>query len=383
MISKRASEVKPFMVMDVMARAEELEKSGENVIHLEVGEPDFDTPEPVRNAAIEAIRSGKTHYTHAMGILELREAVCEHYFLQYGVKITPDQVLITSGTSPAMLFMMMSILEPGDDIILSNPHYACYPNFIEAVSGKANYVRTYPEDGFQYRPGEIKKALTRRTRGILINSPSNPTGIVMTENNMKEIARFDGQYILSDEIYHGLVYRGRGRSILEFTEKAFVINGFSKLYAMTGWRLGYLIFPREFSATMQRIHQNFMISANSFVQVAGIAALRESLKDVERMKNIYNERRLFMMKRLREIGFRIIVEPTGAFYVFADAREFCSDSYKEAFNILETVKVGVTPGVDFGSGGEGFLRFSYANSLKNIEEGLNRIEAYLKERKSC
>jgi aspartate/methionine/tyrosine aminotransferase len=383
MISKRASEVKPFMVMDVMARSEELEKSGEDVIHLEVGEPDFDTPEVIRNAAIDAIRSGKTHYTHAMGMLELREAVCEHYYDRYGVNITPDRVLITSGTSPAMLFMMMSILEPGDDIILSNPHYACYPNFIESVSGRASYVRTYPEDGFQYRPEEIKKSLTPRTRGILINSPSNPTGIVMTEKNMEEIAQFDRQYILSDEIYHGLVYEGRGRSILEFTEKAFVINGFSKFYAMTGWRLGYLIFPKEFSVTMQRLHQNFMISANSFVQVAGIAALKEAGEDVERMRDIYNERRLFMMKRLREIGFKIIVEPTGAFYVFADAREFCNDSYKEAFNILETVKVGVTPGVDFGSGGEGFIRFSYANSLENIDEGLNRIETYLRERGYC
>lgn len=381
MISSKAKEVTPFIVMDVMARAEELERRGEDVVHLEVGEPDFETPEAVKRSAIGAIKSGKTHYTHAMGLIELREAICGHYHREYGVTVSPEQVLVTSGTSPAMLFMMLSLLEPGDEVILSNPRYACYPNFIRSVGGSVVDVRTYPEDGFQYRPEEIKKALTGRTRGIVINSPSNPTGIVMTEKNLTDIAQFDGQYIISDEIYHGLVYEGRARSILEFTKKAFVINGFSKLYAMTGWRLGYLIFPMEFAGVMKNIHQNFMISANSFVQWAGIAALKETAEDVAKMKAVYNERRLYMLKRLREIGYTIHHEPTGAFYVFADARRYCSDSFREAFDIMDTVKVGVTPGIDFGSGGEGFLRFSYANSLDNIVKGLDRVEQYLKAKK--
>ncbi len=380
MISHKVLGVKPFMVMDVMARAEELEQDGKDIIHLEVGEPDFETPEVIREAAIEAIRSGKTHYTHAMGILELREEICAHYHREYGVSITPDRVLVTSGTSPAMLLMMLSILEPDEEVIVSNPHYACYPNFIEAVGGKVVDVRTHPDDGFQYRPEQIRSVLTGRTKAILINSPSNPTGIVMTEKNMEEIAGFGNQFILSDEIYHGLVYEGRAHSILEYTDRAFVINGFSKLYAMTGWRLGYLIFPKEFSRVMERLHQNFAISANSFVQIAGIAALRHSRPDIERMKAIYNERRVYMIRRLKELGFRLHVEPTGAFYVFADASHFCTDSYQEAFRILDTVRVGVTPGIDFGSGGEGFLRFSYANSLDNIREGLDRVEQYLKER---
>ncbi len=383
MISSKAKEVTPFIVMDVMARAEELAKQGEDVVHLEVGEPDFDTPAVVQEAAIEAIRSGKTHYTHALGLIELREAICEHYRAEYGVSIAPDQVMVTNGTSPAMLFMMLSLLEPGDEVILSNPHYACYPNFIRSVDGRIVEVRTRPEDGFQYRPEEIRKVLTKRTRGIVINSPSNPTGIVMTEKNLTDIAQFTDQYIISDEIYHGLVYEGRARSILEFTDRAFVINGFSKLYAMTGWRLGYLIFPKEFTRALMNIHQNFSISANSFVQWAGIAALTKTKNEVEKMKATYNERRVYMLKRLREIGYKIHHEPTGAFYVFADAREFCEDSFKEAFNIVDTVKVGVTPGIDFGSGGEGFLRFSYANSIENIKKGLDRIEGYLKERKRC
>jgi aspartate/methionine/tyrosine aminotransferase len=380
MISNKVAGIKSFMVMDVMAKAEKMQIAGDDVIHLEVGEPDFETPEVIREAAIGAIRSGKTHYTHAMGILELREEICSHYYTEYGVRIGPDQVLITSGTSPAMLMMMLAILEPDDEVIISNPHYSCYPNFIETVGGRSVEVFTDPHDGFQYRPEEIRSVLTKKTKAIMINSPSNPTGIVMTEKNLAEIAAFENQFVLSDEIYHGLVYAGRARSILEFTDRAFVINGFSKLYAMTGWRLGYLIFPKEFSSVMERLHQNFMISANSFVQIACISALRYAGPDIERMKGIYNERRKFMVERLRAIGFRVHVEPTGAFYVFADARHIFNDSYSEAFRILESVKVGVTPGIDFGSGGEGFLRFSYANSLEKIKEGLRRIEVYLKER---
>ena len=381
MISNKVRGVKPFLVMDVMARAEQMESAGEDIVHLEVGEPDFETPEVIREAAIAAIRSGRTHYTHAMGLLELREEICGHYYKEYGVTIGPEQVLVTSGTSPAMLLMMLSILEPGDAVIISNPHYSCYPNFIEAVGGRVREVLTYPDDGFQYRPERIEAALDGNVKAIMINSPSNPTGIVMAEKNLEQIAGFDNQFILSDEIYHGLVYEGRARSILEFTNRAFVINGFSKLYAMTGWRLGYLIFPKEFSSVMERLHQNFMISANSFVQVAGIAALRFAGPEIERMKKIYNERRTYMIQRLTDLGFSIHVKPTGAFYVFADARHFCTDSYTEAFRILEKAKVGVTPGIDFGSGGEGFLRFSYANSRENIKEGLDRIERYLIERR--
>ncbi len=381
MISKRASKFTSFIVMDVMAKAEELERRGENVIHMEVGEPDFPTPPVIMKAAKEALSKNKTLYTHALGLLELRQAICDFYFLEYGVGITPDQVLVSTGTSPALLFAMLAILDQGDEVIISNPRYPCYQNFILAAGGKTREVKTYPEDGFQYRPKDIQKKLSSRTKAIMINSPSNPTGIVMTEEQLQNVAQFDKQYIISDEIYHGLVYKDRAHSILEFTDKAFVINGFSKLYAMTGWRLGYCIFPREFSKVMQRIHQNFMISANSFIQWAGIAALTNAKKDVSRMIKIYDERRRYMLSRLQEMGFVIHVEPTGAFYVFADARRFCRDSYKEAFRITEEVRVGVTPGIDFGSAGEGFLRFSYANSLENIKEGLDRLDRYFRKRR--
>ncbi|MGD0170056.1 MAG: aminotransferase class I/II-fold pyridoxal phosphate-dependent enzyme, partial [Smithella sp.] len=273
MISKRASKFTSFIVMDVMAKAEDLERKGEHVIHLEVGEPDFPTPKVIIKATNEALSLNKTRYTHALGLLELRQAICDFYFKEYGVNITPDQVMVSTGTSPALLFAMLAILDHGDEVIISNPRYPCYQNFILAAGGKIKEVKTYPEDGFQYRPKDIKKKLSLRTKAILINSPSNPAGIVMNKEHLQNIAEFDKQYIISDEIYHGLIYKGRAHSILEFTDKAFVINGFSKLYAMTGWRLGYCIFPKEFTAVMQRIHQNFMISANGFIQWAGIAAL--------------------------------------------------------------------------------------------------------------
>ena len=377
MISKRASEFTSFIVMDVMARAQELERAGEHVVHLEVGEPDFPTPLAITEAAITALQSNKTRYTHALGLLELRQAICDFYFKEYGVSIIPEQILVSTGTSPALLFVMLALLDHGDEVIISNPRYPCYQNFISAAGGKIQEIKTFPEEGFQYRPKDIEKSLSRKTKGIIINSPSNPTGIVMTPAQLQHIAQFEGQYIISDEIYHGLVYEGKAHSILEFTDKAFVINGFSKLYAMTGWRLGYCIFPKEFTKVMQRIHQNFMISAGGFIQWAGIAALTQAADDVVEMRTTYDERRRYMLGRLSAMGFTIHVEPTGAFYVFADARRFCTDSYKEAFRIIEEVKVGVSPGIDFGSSGEGFLRFSYANSMANIEEGLNRLESYL------
>ncbi len=381
MISKRASQFTSFIVMDVMAKVEELERRGEHIIHMEVGEPDFPTPKVIADEAIDALSRNKTRYTHALGLLELRQAICDFYQKEHGVTITPDQVLVSTGTSPVLLFAMLAMLDSGDEVIVSNPRYPCYQNFILAAGGAMKEIRTYPEEGFQYRPEDIKKNLSPRTKAILINSPCNPTGIVMTKDQLREIARFDGPYILSDEIYSGLSYDGKAHSILEFTDRAFVINGFSKLYAMTGWRLGYLIFPKAFSSVMQKIHQNFMISANGFIQWAGIAALTKAGDDVARMVQTYDERRRYMLARLKDMGFVIHVEPTGAFYVLADGRKFFTDSYREAFRITEEAKVGVTPGVDFGSGGEGFLRFSYATSMENIIEGLNRLERYLNSKR--
>ena len=377
MIARRAEEIAPFIVMEVLERARELERQGVDVIHLEVGEPDFDVPSAVKEATRKALDRGLTHYTHSLGDLELREAICRHYEKTYGVFIKPEQVVVTSGTSPAMMLVFAALLERGQEVVLSDPGYSCYPNFISFLSGVPVRVPVYEKDGFQLRAEAIRERIGDQTRAILINSPSNPTGNLLSEENMMAIAGL-GPYTISDEIYHGLVYEGKEHSILEFTDHAFVLNGYSKLYAMTGMRLGYLIAPERFVRPIQKMQQNFFICASSLAQRAGIAALEETGPDVAEMKRIYNQRRKFMVRRLREMGFGIAVEPTGAFYVFANAQHFSGDSYALAFDILEKAHVGVTPGIDFGPSGEGYLRFSYANSLQKIAEGLERIERYLK-----
>lgn len=378
MIAEKARNITPFIVMEVLERASVLEKEGKNIIHLEVGEPDFDIPSCVLKASETAMKQGRTHYTHSLGDPELRQEISNMYLKNYGVHVSPDQIVVTSGTSPAILMVLQALCNPDDEIILSDPGYACYPNFISLAGAKMVKVPVYEEDGFQYRPENICAAITERTKAILINSPMNPTGNLLSPETLQAIAGFS-PYVISDEIYHGLVYEGQAHSILEFTNRAFVLNGFSKLYAMTGLRLGYVIVPEEFVRPMQKLQQNLFICASSVAQRAGIAALRDADADVEHMKNIYNERRKYMISRLRSMGFQITVEPTGAFYVFVNARHLASDSYKLAFDILEKAHVGVTPGIDFGENGEGYLRFSYANSLGNIIEGLNRLEKYIQE----
>ena len=384
MISKRTEEITSFIVMDVLERAQELEREGARIIHLEVGEPDFDAPAFVKEAACKALEDGFTHYTHSLGLYELREAICEYFKKHYRVSVDPDQVIVTSGSSPAIFLVFAALLEKQDEVIISDPHYACYPNFIRFVDGKLITIPVYEEDGFQYRPEVIREKITPQTRAVFINSPSNPTGNLLSADRMQQIAELTKceqcPYIVSDEIYHGLVYEGKAHSILEFSDHAFVLNGFSKQFAMTGLRLGYVIAPKAYIRPMQKLQQNFFISANAMVQQAGIAALKDAGDDVARMQKIYNERRLFIIRRLKELGFGITVEPTGAFYVFANARHVSGDSYKLAFDILEKAHVGVSPGIDFGKNGEGYLRFSYANSLENIEEGMERLQKYLEMR---
>ena len=367
------------MVMEVLEAAQRLESEGHNVIHLEVGEPDFETPDCVKDAAKLAIDQGKTKYTHSLGVYELREAICEDYKKNYNVDIDPEQIIVTSGTSPGMLLCFGALLNPGDQVIISDPGYACYETFIKFADGVPKRVKVYEDDGFQYEVLDIKKALNKNTKAIIINSPANPTGTLLSKKKMQELAELD-TYIVSDEIYHGLVYEGREHTILEFTNKAFVLNGFSKKYAMTGWRLGYVIAPKDFVRCMRSLAQNLYICASSIAQYAAIAALKYAEKDVLRMREVYNERRTYMIKRLRNMGFKIAVEPTGAFYILANAKKFTKNSYEFAFEVLKNSHVGVTPGIDFGENGEGFIRFSYANSIDNIKKGMDRIEGYLKSR---
>lgn len=364
------------MVMEVLEKATEMEQNGIDIIHMEVGEPDFEMPNIVTEAAHRAITLGKSHYTHSLGEIELRHALVNFYQTEYGVSISTEQIVVTSGSSAAISLALLTLCGAGDEVIISNPGYSCYRNFILACRATPVEVEVTAENGFEFTIEALKEKINERTKAIFVNSPMNPSGNLISANTFIEIAKL-GVPIISDEIYHGLVYEGRAQTALEFTEHAFIVNGFSKRFAMTGLRLGYLIAPMEYMRSLQILHQNLAICAPSISQWAGIAALKEADTDVQHMRQIYNERRIYLIKRLRELGFVINHEPKGAFYVLADARKYCQNSYKFAFDILRNAHVGVTPGIDFGSNGEGFIRFSYSTSLENIIEGMNRIEKYL------
>jgi len=376
--SQRSLNIPPFIVMDVLERAQQLEREGRSVIHMEIGEPDFATPEVVRQAAIEAIEAGETKYTHSLGLLELREAISEHYEGRYGVKVDPGRIIVTPGTSPALLLIFAALLEEGGEVLMNDPHYACYPNFVSFLGGHPVYSPVFARDGYLPDLDDMARRIGSDTAALLINSPGNPTGAVLDTGTLERIAEM-GVPVVSDEIYHGLVYGAREHSILEFTEEAFVLNGFSKLYAMTGWRLGYVIAPERFVRPMQKIQQNFFISAAAFVQRAGIAALRHTKNQVQEMVRTYDSRRRLLLGGLREIGLPVPVDPQGAFYILVDAGHLDSDSHRLAFDILEKAGVAVTPGIDFGLAAEGHLRFSYANSSENLNEGVRRLSKYISE----
>ena len=369
--------IKPFIVMDVLERAIELEREGRSIIHLEIGEPDFPTPEKIVSSAIHALQERDTHYTDSRGTIELREAISSYYSRTYGVDVDTNNILITMGTSPAMYVTLSTLIkEPDDEIIIADPCYPCYPNFIKLAGGKPISIETTPEEGFQLTAEKIARAITKKTRAVIINSPSNPAGTLIDNEELKKIASI-GIPIISDEIYHGLVYGKRAHSILEHTDNAFVLNGFSKLFAMTGWRLGYAIVPEDSVRSIHILLQNLFISPNSFVQRAAISALMEKIPEIDEMVKIYNSRREFIMKRLPELGLKIPVEPRGAFYFFINMAHVDRNSYRLAFDLLEQAGVALTPGIDFGSRGEGYLRLSYANSIENISEGLRRLGVYI------
>ena len=378
-VSETAARMPPFLVMEVLERAAKLERDGRSIIHMEVGEPDFDTPEVIREAGIRALRDGRTHYTHSLGHPELRDAICAWMDRRYGVEVSPQRVVVTMGTSSAILLTCAAILDPGSRVLMTDPCYACYPNFVIACHGESVRLPVREEDGFQYNPETVKKEVKRGARALLLNSPANPTGIVTSGKRLEELVEVtrDRVQIISDEIYHGLTYGSDARSILEFDPEAIVVSGFSKLFAMTGWRLGWAILPEHLVRPVQKLQQNLLISAPDFPQFAGIAALEEAQDDIERMRLCYDERRRLVLKRLRDMNLNVLVEPTGAFYVFFNVSRYTDDVYSFAFQILEEAGVALTPGVDFGPHGQGFLRLSYANSLDNLKEGLNRLELFL------
>lgn len=378
-LAERVSRIRPFLAMEVMERAQALERAGRRVIHLEIGEPDSAPPAAAVEACAAALRAGETGYTDSRGLLALREAIAQDRRERFGVELDADRVLVTSGTSAALLLVCALLLEPGDEVVLGTPHYPCYPNFVHALGGVPRFVATDPAQGHRLDPRAVARALTPRTRAILVASPANPTGAIATREDLRELAAL-GPPLISDEIYDGIVYDGaRVVSAQECADAAFVLDGFSKRYAMTGFRLGYLVAPREAMRPLQTLQQNLFISANRFVQHAGIAALRDGAETPRAMRAEYALRRDRLVAGLRALGFGVPQPPQGAFYVFADARRFTLDSRAFAFELLERAGVGVCPGVDFGAAGEGWLRFCFAAPQATLDEALARLAQALPE----
>jgi len=369
----RVASIEPFLAMEVMERALEIERGGARVIHLELGEPDIAPPRAAVEACAEALLGGETHYTDSRGLAELRAAVAAEKGARAGVAIDPERVLVTGGTSPAMLLVFGLLVEPGTEVLIPTPHYPCYPNFVRFCGGVPVFVPTDPARGYQVDVDAVRRARTRRTACLVVGSPANPTGAVQSAATLAALAGL-GVPLVSDEIYDGLVFDGgTAPSALAASEDVFVLDGFSKRYAMTGFRLGFAIVPPAALRPLQVMQQNLFISANHFVQRAGIAALQHGEATRRAMQSAYTRRRALLVDGLRKLGFEIPLPPAGAFYVFADARRFDADSRRLAFDLLERAHVAITPGIDFGAAGEGHLRFSLSAPDAAIEEALERL----------
>jgi aspartate/methionine/tyrosine aminotransferase len=375
--AERVSCLEPFLAMEVMERAVEMEAAGIDVVHFELGEPDFAAPEAAVEACKRALSEGETKYTDSRGLLKLREAIASDCLQRFGASVDPGHVIVTSGTSPAMLLAFSLLVGPGDEVIYATPHYPCYPNFVRYCGGVPVEVACRAEDGFALDVEAVRSAVGARTKAIVLSSPANPTGAIQCRETMEALAGL-GVPLVSDEIYDGLVYDdAQVTSALSLPGDAFVLDGFSKRYAMTGFRLGYLIAPDWALRPLQIMQQSLFISANRFVQRAGVAALEQGGEHLAAMRRAYAGRRDRMVEGLRRLGFGVPKAPLGAFYVLADARRFGADSRALAFELLERAHVGVTPGVDFGAAGEGMLRFCYAVSEQSIDEGLERLARVL------
>ena len=376
MVSQRARDVTPFMAMDVLERANELP----GVVHLEVGEPDFEPPDRVFEAAIESLRAGNTDYTAAKGKPELRRAIAAHYDREYGVEVDPDGIVVTPGTSPGLLLALAALVDPGEEVVLTDPHYACYPNFVRTVGGRIKTVPLRASEGFQPRVSEFENAVSRSTRALLLNSPANPTGAVMDGGTLADVADITAAtdtMPVVDEVYHGLSYDVEEHTMLEYTDDAFVLNGFSKRFAMTGWRLGWVVVPPDCVDAVNRLAQNLLICAPNFVQDAGIAALETPPERLAEIRETYRERRDLLVDAVAEWGLDLGYTPQGAYYLLVDVSELPGDALDIADFLLEEAGVAVTPGVDFGEEAADYLRVSYATDIEAIEEAVDRIDAAL------
>ena len=381
--SARVDMVSPFYVMDIMSRAKMLESKGRHIVHMEVGEPDFSTPQPIVDAGVEFLTKGDVHYTEAKGLLALREKVAEYYSQQYGVKVSPERIFITPGASGALTVALAALIGAGDDVLMAAPGYPCNSNLVSLLGGATTLIEATPEDNFQLSAESIISAWGVSTRGVMIASPSNPTGSMVDGETLQKIIQTveaKNGFVISDEIYHGLVYGERAVSALEYSDHVFVINSFSKFFGMTGWRLGWVIVPEHAMDGVNRLIQNLFIAAPTHSQFAALAAFSDATRDVLLQRcDEFKRRRDVLYDGLLELGFKVPAKPQGAFYIYADCSNFTNDSYAFALDLLERAGVAVTPGLDFGmSNAEQYLRFAYTTSIDEIELGLERLKTYIK-----
>jgi aspartate/methionine/tyrosine aminotransferase len=381
-LAARVAEIAPFHVMEVQTAARALEAAGRTVVHMEIGEPDFPTPAPVLEAAQRALAGGGIYYTSALGLPELREAIAAHYRQQHGAQVAPEQVIVTAGSSAALLLVMALIVNRDERILLADPGYPCNRHFVRVLEGDPVGIPVGPESNYQLTASSIEQAWTSHTRGALIATPSNPTGTSVARDEMQRIAatvaRLGGRLIV-DEIYLGLSYDDAPLSALSVAPDAFIVSSFSKYFNMTGWRLGWIVAPERHVRDLEKLAQNLYISPPTLSQRAALACFRpETLAILEERRAAFRARRDFIVPALRDLGFGIPVTPNGGFFVYADCSRFNDDSERFCREVLEGAAVAITPGVDFGRHrAERHVRFSYTIAQPKLEEGVARLARYL------
>ncbi|MBN5143418.1 pyridoxal phosphate-dependent aminotransferase [Stenotrophomonas maltophilia] len=381
--SRRSHEIAPFHVMSLLARAQALEQAGHDVIHLEIGEPDFTTAEPVVRAGQAALAAGHTRYTAARGLPALRQAISGFYRSHYGLDIDPERILVTPGGSGALLLASSLLVDPGRHWLLADPGYPCNRHFLRLVEGGAQLVPVGPDTAYQLTPSLVEQHWNADSVGALVASPANPTGTVLSADELAALSKAlqaRGGHLVVDEIYHGLTYGLDAPSVLQVDDNAFVLNSFSKYFGMTGWRLGWLVAPPAAVPDLEKLAQNLYISASSIAQHAALACFSaESMAIFEQRRQAFQQRRDFLLPALRELGFRIDVEPQGAFYLYADVSAFTDDAQAFCNHFLETEHVAFTPGLDFGfHRANQHVRLAYTQEVPRLQEAVARIARGLK-----
>ena len=376
--ARRAAEIEPFEVMDVLSRAQALERAGRRVVHMEIGEPDFTAPAPVVEAGVRALRDGRTAYTAALGLHSLREAIAAHYQDRFSVQVDPGRIAITSGASGGLLTVSALYVDAGDEVLVPDPGYPGYRHFVRAFEGTAKTLPVAAATDFQPTLEMVRAAWGPRTKGLLLGSPSNPTGTLICAEELGKIAAFiaeRGGVLMVDEIYQGLVYGREPWTAHGLPGEVVLINSFSKYFCMTGWRLGWVVLPQTALRGFEKLAQHLFISAPAAAQYAAVAAFsEESISILETRRQEFARRRDFLLPALKKAGLSIPAEPHGAFYVYADcgrnARAFARE-------LLEEEAVAATPGVDFGANGTAnYVRFAYTRSMDDLEEAARRIARF-------